>query len=290
MRSAVKKVIFTFSLVGSIAAQAISVGKVDFEKKSITGVEVELASSKSNNVSVCGAHVGGLWSLTRSDITGIQVGGLMTSADNLYGAQIGLMWAGDILVKDIVESNNVFGVQIGGYGCAAVGMSGVQIGGFGPCCLNEMNGVQIGGFGPCCTNEVNGVQIGGLGPLCENEVNGIQIGGLGSGCWNKMNGIQIGGWGSLCTNEVNGIQIGGICCGAGKMRGVQIAGLFSAGDKMSGLQIGAINYFIKDVSGVQIGVFNYAGEKSDNCLQIGVVNWLSANETMKIVPFVNMNF
>jgi hypothetical protein len=25
-------------------------------------------------------------------------------------------------------------------------------------------------------------------------------------------------------------------------------------------------------------------------LQIGVVNWLSANETMKIVPFVNMNF
>jgi hypothetical protein len=89
---------------------------------------------------------------------------------------------------------------------------------------------------------------------------------------------------------VNGIQIGGICCGAGKMRGVQIAGLISAGDKMSGLQIGAINYFIKDVSGVQIGVFNYAGEESDNCLQIGVVNWLSANETMKIVPFVNFRF
>lgn len=44
MRSVVKKVIFTFSLVGSIAAQAISVGKVDFEKKSVTGVDIELAS------------------------------------------------------------------------------------------------------------------------------------------------------------------------------------------------------------------------------------------------------
>ena len=190
MRSAVKNVIFTFSLVGSIAAQAISVGKVDFEKKSVTGVEVELASSKSNNVSVCGAHVGGLWSLTCNNVAGI-----------------------------------------------------------------------------------SGVQIGGLVSWCENE-----------------NGIQIGGIGSFCRKEVNGLQIGGIWCGAGKVRGVQIAGLFSAGDKISGLQIGAINYFIKDVSGVQIGVFNYAGEKSDNCLQIGVVNWLSANETMKIVPFVNMNF
>ena len=202
MRSAVKNVIFTFSLVASIAAQAISVGKVDFEKKSVTGVEVELASSMSNDVSVCGAKVGGFL-----------------------------------------------------------------------CFASEMIGVQVG-----------------LGSQCENEVNGIQIGGLGSMCWNKMNGIQIGGFSSLCTNEVNGIQIGGICCGAGKMRGVQIAGLISAGDKMSGLQIGAINYFIKDVSGVQIGVFNYAGEKSDNCLQIGVVNWLSANETMKIVPFVNFRF
>ena len=186
MRSAVKNVIFTFSLVASIAAQAISVGKVDFEKKSVTGVEVELASSMSNDVSVCGAKVGGFL-----------------------------------------------------------------------CFASEMIGVQVG-----------------LGSQCENEVNGIQIGGFSS----------------LCTNEVNGIQIGGICCGAGKMRGVQIAGLISAGDKMSGLQIGAINYFIKDVSGVQIGVFNYAGEKSDNCLQIGVVNWLSANETMKIVPFVNFRF
>ena len=218
MRSAVKNVIFTFSLVASIAAQAISVGKVDFEKKSVTGVEVELASSMSNDVSVCGAKVGGFL-----------------------------------------------------------------------CFASEMIGVQVG-LGSQCENEVNGIQIGGLGSQCENEVNGIQIGGLGSMCWNKMNGIQIGGFSSLCTNEVNGIQIGGICCGAGKMRGVQIAGLISAGDKMSGLQIGAINYFIKDVSGVQIGVFNYAGEKSDNCLQIGVVNWLSANETMKIVPFVNFRF
>ena len=171
MRSAVKNVIFTFSLLGSIAAQAISVGKVDFEKKSITGVEVELVGSMSNDVSVCGANVGGFL-----------------------------------------------------------------------CFATEMTGVQIGGIG------------------------------------------------SFCRKEVNGIQIGGIWCGAGKVRGVQIAGLFSAGDKMSGLQIGAINYFIKDVSGVQIGVFNYAGEKSDNCLQIGVVNWLSANETMKIVPFVNFRF
>ena len=187
MRSAVKNVIFTFSLFGSVAAQAISVGKVDFEKKSVTGVDIELASSESNNVSVCGAKVGGFL-----------------------------------------------------------------------CFASEMTGVQIGGLGSECTNEVNGIQIGGIG--------------------------------SFCRKEVNGIQIGGICCGAGKVRGVQIAGLISAGDKMSGLQIGAINCFKKDVSGVQIGVFNYAGEESDNCLQIGVVNWLSANETMKIVPFVNFRF
>ena len=171
MRSAGKKVIFTFSLFGSIAAQAISVGKVDFEKKSITGVEVELASSKSNNVSVCGAHVGGLWSLTRNNVAGIQVGGFV----------------------------------------------------------------------------------------------------------------------SCCSKEMNGVQIGGLFCFAEKMRGVQIS-FTSDASVFSGLQIGAINYFIKDVSGVQIGVFNYAGEKSDNCLQIGVVNWLSANETMKIVPFVNFRF
>ena len=234
MRSAVKKVIFTFSLVGSIAAQAISVGNVDFEKKSVTGIEVELASSKSNNVSVCGAHVGGLWSLTRNNVAGIQVGGLMTSADNLYGA------------------------QIGGYGCAAVGMSGVQIGGLVPLCCNEMNGVQIGGFGPCCTNEVNGVQIGGFG--------------------------------SCCFKEMNGVQIGGVFNCVVKISGVQITGCLSSASVLSGLQIGAVNYIEKDFSGVQIGVFNYAGEVSDNCLQIGVVNWLSVNETMKIVPFVNFRF
>jgi hypothetical protein len=71
---------------------------------------------------------------------------------------------------------------------------------------------------------------------------------------------------------------------------VQITGGLSAASVLSGLQIGAVNYIEKDFSGVQIGVFNYAGEKSDNCLQIGVVNWLSANETMKIVPFVNFRF
>lgn len=276
MRSAVKNVIFTFGLVASIAVQAISVGKVDFEKKSVTGIEVELASSKSNNVSVCGAHVGGLWSLTRNNVAGIQVGGLMTSADNLYGAQIGLMWAGDVLLidEDIVESNNVFGVQIGGYGCAAVGMSGVQIGGLVPLCCNEMNGVQIGGFGPCCTNEVNGVQIGGFGSCCFKEMNGVQIGGV-------LN----------CVNEkIRGVQITGLHSLACDMKGVQITGGWSLASVLSGLQIGAINYIEKDFSGVQIGVFNYAGEESDNCLQIGVVNWLSANETMKIVPFVNMNF
>lgn len=157
MRSAVKNIIFTFSFVGSIAAQAISVGKVDFEKKSITGVEVELGSSMSNDVSVCGAKVGGLWSATRSNITGIQVGGFVSD----------------------------------------------------------------------------------------------------------------------CSKEMNGVQIGGLFCFAEKMRGVQI---------------GVNNHGRKDFSGVQIGLCNNAGEKSDNCLQIGVVNWLSANETMKIVPFVNFRF
>ena len=104
MRSVVKNVIFTFSLVGSIAAQAISVGNVDFEKKSITGVEVELASSKSNNVSVCGAHVGGLWSLTRNNVAGIQVGGFVSCC-----------------------SKEMNGVQIGGLFCFAEKMRGVQI-------------------------------------------------------------------------------------------------------------------------------------------------------------------
>lgn len=282
MRSVVKNVIFTFSLVGSIAVQAISVGKVDFEKKSVTGIEVELASSKSNNVSVCGAHVGGLWSLTRNNVAGIQVGGLMTSADNLYGAQIGLMCAGDLLLtqprqpidEDIVESNNVFGVQIGGYSCAAVGMSGVQIGGVEPFCCDEMNGVQIGGFGSVCTNEVNGVQIGSFGSWCWNEMNGVQIGGVLNGVNEKIRGVQITGLNSFACD----------------MKGVQITGGWSLASVLSGLQIGAVNYIEKDFSGVQIGVFNYAGEESDNCLQIGVVNWLSANETMKIVPFVNFRF
>ena len=171
MRSAVKNVIFTFSLVASIAAQAISVGKVDFEKKSVTGVEVELASSKSNNVSVCGAKVGGLWSATRSNITGIQVGGFV----------------------------------------------------------------------------------------------------------------------SCCSKEMNGVQIGGLFCFAEKMRGVQIS-FTSDASVFSGLQIGVNNNGGKDFSGVQIGLCNNAGEGSDNCLQIGVVNQLLSNETMKIVPFVNFRF
>ena len=235
MRSAVKKVIFTFSLFGSIAVQAISVGNVDFEKKSVTGIEVELASSKSNNVSVCGAHVGGLWSLTRNNVAGIQVCGLAALTEECSGIQAG--------------------------GCMVF--------------AKDISGVQIGAYGSVCENKMNGIQIGGLGPVCENEVNGVQIGGFGS----------------CCLKEMNGVQIGGVFnCVVEKISGVQITGCLSAASVLSGLQIGAVNYIEKDFSGVQIGVFNYAGEESDNCLQIGVVNWLSANETMKIVPFVNFRF
>ena len=104
MRSVVKNVIFTFSLVASIAAQAISVGKVDFEKKSVTGVEIDLVGSMSNDVSVCGANVGGFY-CSASEMTGVQIGGLVSVCGN--------------------EIN------------------GIQIGGFGSECTNEVNGIQI---------------------------------------------------------------------------------------------------------------------------------------------------
>jgi hypothetical protein len=90
--------------------------------------------------------------------------------------------------------------------------------------------------------------------------------------------------------DVVGVQISGLYASAGTLDGIQISGLGTYARKLYGLQIGCVNWAKYCQGGVQIGVFNYAGEGSDNCLQIGAVNWLSANETMKIVPFVNMNF
>ena len=148
MRSVVKNVIFTFSLFGSIAAQAISVGKVDFEKKSVTGVEVELASSKSNNVSVCGAHVGGLWSLTRNNVAGIQVGGLAALAEECSGIQAGGCMAvakdisGNIAAKKVVFN----GVHLKGTGGGA-GIPGIT--------FQDAGGVEELVFKSCVISDTN---------------------------------------------------------------------------------------------------------------------------------------
>ena len=266
MRSAVKNVIFTFSLVASIAAQAISVGKVDFEKKTVTGIEVELASSKSNNVSVCGAHVGGLWSLTRNNVAGIQVGGLAALTEECSGIQAGC----------VVFAKDISGVQIGS---SSLGMN--------------INGVQVGRM--ALSKNVYGLQIGEA--AFSESVVGVQIGVLAAMYLNMVRffddpkGLnKINPFGVDKFTDVVGVQISGLYTNAGTLDGIQISGLGTYARKLYGLQIGCVNWAKYCQGGVQIGVFNYAGEESDNCLQIGVVNWLSANETMKIVPFVNMNF
>ena len=176
----------------------------------------------------------------------------------------------------MVFAKDISGVQIGGWS-QGVNINGVQVGRMA--LSKNVYGLQIGEA--AFSESVVGVQIGVLSAMYLNMVRFIDD----PKSLNKINPL-----GADKFTDVVGVQIGGLYASAGTLDGIQISGLGTYARKLYGLQIGCVNWAKYCQGGFQIGVFNYAGEKSDNCLQIGVVNWLSANETMKIVPFVNMNF
>ena len=176
----------------------------------------------------------------------------------------------------MVFAKNISGVQIGS---STLGMN--------------INGVQVGRM--ALSKNIYGLQIG-EGAFSESVV-GVQIGVLAAMYLNMVRFIddpkslnKINPLGADKFTDVVGVQISGLYASAGTLDGIQISGLGTYARKLYGLQIGCVNWAKYCQGGSQIGVFNYAGEESDNCLQIGVVNWLSANETMKIVPFVNFRF
>ena len=90
------------------------------------------------------------------------------------------------------------------------------------------------------------------------------------------------------SKEMSGIQVGFSSLAKEVTFGVQL-GVINKAEMRGGIQIGPVN--IADaIAVIQIGFVNYANKQSDNCIQIGFVNWLGANDTLKALPFFNCRF
>jgi hypothetical protein len=83
-------------------------------------------------------------------------------------------------------------------------------------------------------------------------------------------------------------QVGAATFAGEGFRGVAQIGLFdrTSGDHL-GAQIGVVN-MARESRGTQIGVFNVAEDLRG--VQLGVVNWNKKNETIPVLPVMNLGW
>ena len=144
--------------------------------------------------------------------------------------------------------------------------------------------------------DFTGVQLGGVN-VVEDQFRGGQIGLVNwisheTRAWERQSvGVQFGVFnyaGSFC-----GLQDGVVNVNNGKFTGLQSALLNSTVD-LSGMQCGyylflGVNIASGRVRGCQLGLFNYA-EEMESGLQIGLVNVISRNGWLPVLPIVNGRF
>lgn len=134
------------------------------------------------NAGVNGVEIGGLFNISRTDVSCVQLGGLF----NVVGGKMD-------------------GVQIGGlYNSTGKNVSGVQVGGLANVNQLDSRALQLGGLFNS-NRSFRGMQIAGLTNYTKIYTSGIQISGL----FNYSKGV-------------NGVQIAGLLNKASKMSGLQI--------------------------------------------------------------------
>jgi hypothetical protein len=205
------------------------------ESRDVAGLRLALINGKNADVSgldiaafgftqsktLTGVQLALFGNAVEGRTTGLQAGLLGNFTGQLYGAQIGGIFAN-------IAREGGEGLQLGVSNFASGKFTGVQIGWIG-------NAYFFKGTTPL---SVTGVEIGLLN-IVDGDVTGVQI-----GAWNAAGLKQ----GSLTGAQVAAINLGSFA-------GVQVGVLNVAGD-CKGLQLGVFN-LCKDMLGVQIGLINF---------------------------------
>ena len=164
---------------------------------------------------------------------------------------------------------------------------------YGQC--DDFAGLDIGLVGRA-TGDFNGLSIGGANIVSDRLV-GLQVGLVN---WNSNGdessarrslGVQYGflnyadaffglqdGWINVSAGNVSGLQYGFLNC-ACDVTGVQCGSLIVFG----------VNVAVGKVGGSQIGIVNYAGEMTSG-IQIGIVNVITRNGFLPVLPILNGGF
>ncbi len=272
--------------------------------KNFTGLRFNMMDNdieKINGINIT------FWKPRNEHISGTVNGlslGIMPSAANLHGIQLGIAGVG--------AGKDMKGISIGLLGAGSGGdMIGINIGGLGAGAGATMGGVNIGLLGCGAGEDMWGINIGGLGAGAGKNMTGLNIGAMGVGAGNNVSGITLAGLGAGAGNTISGLIIAGLGAGAPTVKGIAVAGLGVGGNSIQGIAIAlghiridddktgdaelrgfacsAFNYIKGRQTGLSIGIVNYA--YSLKGVQIGLINIVRDNPKLaRILPLINVHF
>jgi hypothetical protein len=249
-------------------------------------------------------------------VQGISIGILMTGAQTMQGAGIGLLGlAADSQATGVFAGGLGFGsggelrgVSIGGLGVGAGGsIQGFSLGGLGIGAGGDIKGVSLAGLGVGAGASLVGLSVGLLGVGAGGDIHGVVAGGLGVGAGGSITGISVGLLGVGAGESISGVVLAGLGAGSPRLRGLAMAiGAVGSTDfegvalvpgylrieaegRFSGVSVSAFNHVLGMQNGLTIGIFNYARELHG--LQIGLLNFAGNNRRgLRWLPFANAHF
>jgi len=187
-----------------------------------------------------GLSLGGIASIERGLVAGLQIGGIAALGRRVAGIQV----AGVAAVAGDVD-----GVQLAGTAAVADLVEGVQIGGIAAVARRGA-GTQAGGIAAYANGDA-GVQLAGIASVARGTA-GLQAAGISADAGGDAN-VQLAGVSSVARGTAN----------------IQVAGVVNYARRVLGLQIAPINV-AHQVDGVQIGVVNVGG--SADGFSFGLIN------------------
>jgi hypothetical protein len=194
------------------------------EETSIAGLRLGVFYTRNENMT--GLDVGGLFSQTLGDMTGLQIGGANMTEGEVDGVQVGV----------VSSAGDARGVQLGAVNLALGDVRGVGLG-----LVNfvheDFTGWQTG-LVNAADGEVRAFQVGLTNQM--GDATGVQIGVAGEA--EKLVGLQLGGFNHV--GEGSGLQLGAFNVAEEIDGGVQL-GVINVTREMKGLQIGLINVIEK---------------------------------------------
>lgn len=220
----------------------------------------------SSASTVEGLQLGGLGSMARDSLRGVQFAGVFNSAQTAKGVQFGGVFNTVLDDLDGYQFSGVLnqlggdleGGQFGGVVNTAAGVRGTQFAGVANLADGNALGVQAAGVTNVVAN-MRGIQMAGVANRA-NRKRGMQ----GAGVLNmasELSGLQAAGVANIVQGDFRGAQFAGVVnVGGDSRRGVQIAGVVNvAGDIGRGVQIGLVN-FARHNDGLPLGVFSFVRE------------------------------